>query len=213
MTSVTLGGACGLDQALEHGVVVGWGVGVGGVDVRRGLSALSRPADGVIEAGGRWRCAAGAAGARCPCAETDVALDRLADQALGATDAYGEVAEGGERFASPAEGDEAVAGGLPVEACTDDGLGSIGGGLGRKSGPRVGGWLIELLSKLHDRPDGEQWGLVDERHLLREGLDSGDGRAEQAEPPGPQGRCRGRGGSRHRGEGESAVVCHGLARL
>jgi hypothetical protein len=63
--------------------------GVGGVDVGRGLTALRYPADGVIEAGGRWRGAAGALRLGGPCAQAGIALDRLADQALGATDSCG----------------------------------------------------------------------------------------------------------------------------
>jgi hypothetical protein len=41
--------------------------------------------------------------------------------------------------------------------------------------------------------------LVDERHLPREGLDSSDGRAEQARSPRPRCRSRGWGRIRHRG--------------
>ena len=62
-----LGGARGLDQALEHGVVIGRGVGVGGFDVGRGLAALRYLVDCVIEAGRGGRGASGAAGARGPC--------------------------------------------------------------------------------------------------------------------------------------------------
>jgi hypothetical protein len=89
----------------------------------------------------------GAAGAPCfggPCAHTDVLLDHLVDQALGAADAGGEVAKGGEGLALAADGDQAVAGGLPVEAGADGGLEAFGvgaaGGAGGCTARGAAGW-------------------------------------------------------------------------
>jgi hypothetical protein len=84
----------------------------------------------------------------------------------------------------------------------------VHGGLRRRLG---GDWLIEILSALSDRLEGERGGLADGRHFLCIGPRDSEGSTGQTEPPRPRRRCRGRGGSRHRGEGGSVVVCHALA--
>ena len=59
-----------------------------------------------------------------------------------------------------------------------------------------------------------EYGAMDRDAVRRmKDLENTDRRAKQVEPPWPRCRGRGRGGSRHRGEGGSVVVCHGLARL
>jgi hypothetical protein len=84
----------------------------------------------------------------------------------------------------------------------------VHGGLRRRLG---GDWLIEILPALRDRLEGERGGLADGRHFLCNGPSDSEGWTGQTEPSRPRRRCRGRGGSRHRGEGGSVVVCHALA--
>jgi hypothetical protein len=98
----------------------------------------------------------------------------------------------------------------------ESGVGSAAGAV-RGSAAGAAGWKAIGSSSSSPRSmtalSASKGGLVDERHLPREGLDSSDGRAEQAQSPRSRCRCQGRGRIRHRGEGGSVVVCHGLARL